>query len=193
MTTSAGWLIAAAGTGYLLGSANPASIIARVRNIDLRNTGSGNPGATNAARAIGTKTGIVVGVLDVAKGFVPAIIFRVYFGDTAGDVAGFAAVLGHITSPWLRGRGGKGVATTLGALLGTHPLWLLSVIPAFALGFLGFRRIGMASVVAAIALIVTALVFGQGFDNKVFGVALGLLVLLRHWRNMVAFAKRPLA
>jgi len=193
MSTSAGALIAAAGVGYLLGSANPASIIARVRHVDLRGTGSGNPGATNAARAMGTKTGIAVGVLDVMKGFVPAIIFTVYFGPAAGDVAGFAAVLGHITSPWLRGRGGKGVSTTLGAIMGTHPLWLLTVLPVFLLGFLGFRRIGMASVMAAIALIVTAIIWGDGWVNVAFGVALGLLVLFRHRRNIVAFIKKPLA
>jgi glycerol-3-phosphate acyltransferase PlsY len=142
---------------------------------------------------MGTKTGIAVGVLDVMKGFVPAIIFTVYFGPAAGDVAGFAAVLGHITSPWLRGRGGKGVSTTLGAIMGTHPLWLLTVLPVFLLGFLGFRRIGMASVMAAITLIVTAIVWGDGWVNVAFGVALGLLVLFRHRRNIVAFIKKPLA
>ena len=108
MSADVGWLIAAAGVGYLLGSVNPATVIARVRDVDLRATGSGNPGATNAARAMGTRTGVVVGLLDVAKGFLPAVFFTVYCGHTVGDVAGFAAVLGHITSPWLRGRGGKG-------------------------------------------------------------------------------------
>jgi glycerol-3-phosphate acyltransferase PlsY len=142
---------------------------------------------------MGTKTGIVVGFLDVAKGFIPAILFTTYVGPAAGDVAGFAAVLGHITSPWLRGRGGKGVSTTLGAILGTHPLWLLTVLPVFLLGVFGFRRVGMASVAAAITLIITAIVFGDGWANVAFGVALGLLVLFRHRRNIVAFIKKPLA
>lgn len=190
MTTSDWAFVAAPVVGYLLGSANPATIIARVRHIDLRGTGSGNPGATNAARAMGTKTGVLVGVLDVLKGFIPAVVFTVWVGPAAGDVAGFAAVLGHITSPWLKGRGGKGVATTSGAVLGTHPLWLIPVLFAFLLGFLGFRRIGMASVVAAVVLIVTAIVWGDAWYNVVFGVALGLLVLFRHRRNIAAFVRR---
>jgi len=193
MSADVGWLIAAAGVGYLLGSVNPATVIARVRDVDLRATGSGNPGATNAARAMGTRTGVVVGLLDVAKGFLPAVFFTVYCGHTVGDVAGFAAVLGHITSPWLRGRGGKGVATTFGVLLGTHPLWLAGVLPVFLLGLLGFRRVGLASVMAALALIFTALLFADGVANTAFGVGLGVLVLIRHWRNIMAFVRRRLA
>ena len=187
MSASVAALIAAPVVGYLCGSANPAAIIARIRHIDLRGTGSGNPGATNAARAMGTKTGVAVGVLDVLKGFLSAVLFTLFVGQTAGDLAGFFAVLGHTTSPWLKGRGGKGVATTLGALLGTHPLWLIPVLAAFGLGFLGFRRIGLASVVAAIVLVLTALVFATDWVNTIYGVALGLLVLFRHRRNIGAF------
>jgi len=181
--------VVAAVVSYLLGSVNPASVMARVRHIDLRSTGSGNPGATNAARAMGTTTGTVVGVIDVLKGFVPAMAFTMLAGPSVGDVAGFCAVLGHITSPWLKGHGGKGVATTLGAVMGTHPFWLLAILPAFALGFWGFRRIGLASVVACLSLIVVAFVMGQTVEDTVFGVALGLLVLMRHRRNIEAFIR----
>ena len=115
-------LLVAAVVGFLVGSINPATIVARARGINLRDIGSGNPGATNTARALGARTGVLVGFLDIMKGFIPAAAFS-QWGPAAGEVAGLAAVLGHIFSPFLKGRGGKGVATTLGAVLGVQPLW----------------------------------------------------------------------
>lgn len=95
--------------GYAVGSINPAAIIARMRGVDYRAVGSGNPGATNIGRALGRKTGVAVALLDILKGFLPAIVFVVWSGEIAvAEVAGFAAVLGHVTSPFLKGRGGKG-------------------------------------------------------------------------------------
>ena len=114
------WWGLAAVCGYALGSINPAVLIARVFGKDLRQVGSGNPGATNVGRALGPKWGVLVGFLDILKGLVPALVFGMLAGEIAGEIAGLAAVLGHITSPFLKGRGGKGVSTTLGAILGVH-------------------------------------------------------------------------
>ena len=175
--------------GYLIGSISPATIAAKRSGIDLSQEGSGNPGATNAARTLGRRTGIIVGLLDVLKGLLPAIFFTVAMDSSAaGEAAAFAAVVGHVTSPWLRGRGGKGAATTLGALLGTHPLWLVLLLPAFAVGYLIFRRVGMGVVVTAIVLVLMG-VFGLGNaqDSRIFAIALGLLVLGRHWRNIANY------
>jgi acyl phosphate:glycerol-3-phosphate acyltransferase len=177
-------LLAAAVVGYLLGSINPAAIIARMRGVDLRGTGSGNPGATNAGRAMGRKTGVLVGVLDVLKGLIPALLF-IPFGLAASEVAGFFAVIGHITSPFLKGRGGKGVATTLGALLGTQPLWVPFVLVGFAVGYLPTKRVGIGAVLASLVLLVCAALSTQP-DARLFGLLLALLVLSRHWKNMVA-------
>ena len=106
-------LLVATLIGYLVGTVSPAVLLARRRGVDLRAVGSGNPGASNAGRALGRRTGVLVAVLDVLKGAVPAVAFG-GVDHRAGLVAGVAAVLGHVTSPFLRGRGGRGAATAAG-------------------------------------------------------------------------------
>jgi glycerol-3-phosphate acyltransferase PlsY len=182
-----GWamIALAAVVGYLIGSISPAGIVARLRGVDLRAVGSGNPGATNVSRALGRSWGVAVGVLDVLKGLLPALAFaQVALG--LGEVAGFAAVLGHITSPWLRGRGGKGVATALGALLGTQWVWALLALAGFAVGYAVFRRMGLGAVCAAVVLIGCGVVAAEP-SSRLFGVALGLTVALRHISNVTQY------
>ncbi len=176
--------IAAALVGYLVGSLNPAATIARLRGVDLRHEGSGNPGATNAARTMGRGVGIAVGLLDVLKGFIPAIVFTHLGGELAGELAGVAAVLGHITSPFLKGRGGKGVATALGAILGTHAWWALPVLAAFAITVAVTRRVGLGAVAAAIVLIPTAIVMTDSWHARLMAVLIALLILVRHRANI---------
>lgn len=178
-------LVLAAVVGYLVGSISPAALIARMRGIDLHDVGSGNPGATNAGRVLGKRTGIVVAILDILKGLLPALIF-LRVGESPAEVAGFMAVVGHITSPFLRGRGGKGVATTLGAILGTHPLWVPFVLIGFAITFAVSRRMGIGAVGGAIALIGCGLAAIPVWDDTIFGVLLGLLVIVRHHSNIGA-------
>ena len=156
--------------------------------VDLRSTGSGNPGATNVGRALGPRWAVLVGVLDVLKGFVPAVLFGTFVGQTSGEVAGLAAVVGHITSPLLKGRGGKGVATTLGAILGVQPLLAVPVLLAFGIGVAVWHRVGLGAVLGAVALIVSGLVgWAAGWLDEAdmwFAVVLGMLVLVRHQRNL---------
>ena len=182
------WWVIAAAVGYGLGAINPAAIVARVFHVDLRATGSGNPGATNVGRALGPRWAVLVGFLDILKGFVPAIVFDSMVGQTAGEVAGIAAVVGHITSPYLRGRGGKGVATTLGAILGVQPLLAVPVLIAFGIGVAVWHRVGLGAVLGAVALVVSGLVaWGTGWIDDTdmwFAVVLGMLVLVRHQRNL---------
>jgi acyl phosphate:glycerol-3-phosphate acyltransferase len=183
-----GWWLLAAVVGYGLGAVNPAAIVARIFGVDLRSTGSGNPGATNVGRALGPRWAVLVGVLDVLKGFVPAFVFSTLVGQTTGEIAGIAAVLGHITSPYLKGRGGKGVATTLGAIIGVQPLLALPVLAAFGIGVAIWHRVGLGAVLGAVALIVSGVVgwsFGWTDESDMwFAVILGALVLVRHQRNI---------
>jgi glycerol-3-phosphate acyltransferase PlsY len=182
------WWVVAALVGYLVGAINPATIIARIFRVDLRSSGSGNPGATNVGRVLGPRWGIVVGVLDVLKGFVPAFAFGALVGQTAGEVAGLAAVLGHITSPYLKGRGGKGVATTLGAILGVQPVLAIPVLMAFGVGVAVFHRVGLGAVLGAIVLFVSGVIgYWTGWTDVTdmwFAVALSVIVLVRHERNL---------
>ncbi len=173
-------LILAAVVGYLVGAVSPATLLARARGVDLRAIGSGNPGASNAGRALGRKTGILVAVLDVAKGAAPAALFGLE-DHRAGLVAGLAAVLGHVTSPYLRGRGGKGVATAAGAILGSHPLWVVLVLVTWG-AVLGVSRwIALASISAALACLVTAIVTGH---DVWWAAAITVIVVARHAGNV---------
>ena len=105
-------------------------------------------------------------MLDVLKGVVPSVGFGAV-DHRAGLLAGFAAVLGHVTSPFLRGRGGKGVATTAGAVLGSQPLWA-PVLVVVWLAVLGVSRwIALASMSAAVSLLVVALVLEE--DRRLGG------------------------
>ena len=174
-------LILAAGVGYLVGAVSPATIIARARGIDLTAVGSGNPGATNAGRAMGRKTGVLVALLDVAKGAVPAAVYA-NVDHELGLIAGLAAVLGHITSPYLRGRGGKGVATAAGAVLGVHPLWALIVVAVWILVVAVSRWVALASISACLAVLVTALVLAE---DRWWAALIAVIVVLRHTSNVL--------
>jgi glycerol-3-phosphate acyltransferase PlsY len=174
-------LVIAALLGYLAGAVSPATLIARRHGVDLRGVGSGNPGASNAGRALGRRTGVVVAVLDVLKGFVVAVGFGA-LDHRAGLVAGVAAVLGHVTSPFLRGRGGKGVATAMGAVLAVHPLWAPVVLLVWGLVLGVSRWIALASVMAALAVVVIAVGLGE---DVAWAVALAIVVVVRHQANFL--------
>lgn len=177
-------VVVAVVVGYLVGSASPASLVARARGVDLRGGGSGNPGATNAGRLLGRKIGVLVALLDVAKGALPSALFGLVAHD-AGLAAGAAAVLGHITSPWLRGRGGKGVATAGGAILGSHPLWAPIVIGVWIVVALTTRWVALASICAALALPVVVLVADRAVVELAWALPIALLVVARHRRNLI--------
>jgi glycerol-3-phosphate acyltransferase PlsY len=174
-------LPAAVAVGYLVGALSPATLAARRGGVDLRGIGSGNPGASNVGRALGRRTGVVVAVLDVVKGLAPAVGFGAV-DHQAGLLAGFAAVLGHVTSPFLRGRGGKGVATTAGAVLGSQPLWA-PVLVVVWLGVLGVSRwIALASMAAAVSLLAVAL---AQQEDRLWAGGLALVILVRHRANVL--------
>lgn len=127
----------AAGIGYLLGSIPTADLVARRATdgaVDLRAAGSHNPGALNAIDVLGTRWGVVVGIIDVAKGVVACAFGRAVAGDLGSHVAGSAAVAGHCFPVWSGFRGGKGVATALGQSLATLPAALPAELALAALG-----------------------------------------------------------
>ncbi|HVQ92175.1 MAG TPA: glycerol-3-phosphate acyltransferase [Mycobacteriales bacterium] len=180
-----GWLAAGAAVGYLVGALSPATLLARRRGVDLASTGSGNPGATNVGRALGRLAGVVVGLLDLGKGAVPAAAFGAA-DHRAGLLAGFAAVLGHVTSPFLRGRGGRGVATSAGAVLGSRPLLAPILLGVWAVTVLASRWVTLGSIVAALALPVAALLLGYPPVDLLWAVGLTAVVVYRHQSNIRA-------
>ena len=177
---------------FLVGAVDPATIIARLRGADLAASGSGNPGATNAGRVLGRKWGIVVGVLDVLKGLVPTVIAAHLVGPHLAYAVGLAAVVGHIWSPYLKGRGGKGVATTLGAVLGVHPLVALVVLGVFVVGFAATRWVAAGSLLGSVAMLAVAVLVWTGhWPGDVWTglwlTAIGLIVMARHRNNVVGW------
>lgn len=180
------WLVAAiaAVAGYAIGSINTALIFAKVRGVDIRGQGSGNPGATNAGRVMGRGTGVIVALVDIAKGFVPAFVAAAIAGDDIGAIAGVAAVVGHVTSPFAGFRGGKGVATAGGVVLALRPLWAIPVLVVFGIVFALTRRMGLASVAGAVMLVPTALFFGtHPYDVLLAGV-MAVIIGVRHQSNI---------
>lgn len=172
--------------GYWFGGISPATIVAHVRGFNLFQLGSGNPGATNVGRIMGVRFGVVVALLDVAKGALPVLLAQRYFTESAGYMAGIAVVLGHVISPYLKFKGGKGVATTLGVIAAANPLWLIPTITLFLIGFFISRKIGLGSVLAGLGMVVTAFVWSKDSEQRLFGLVLALIVLSRHHRNVRA-------
>lgn len=140
---------------YLLGAVPTSYLVARLaRGIDLRRVGSGNLGATNLYRSLGWRYAVPVGLFDVAKGAVPVLVFGPRAGTTPWIplVLGVTAVVGHVYSVFVRFRGGKGVATAAGVVLGLAPWGFLAglVVWAVTLRLTGFVSLG--SILAALVL-----------------------------------------
>ena len=175
---------------FLLGAVNPASIVAKVLGHDLARSGSGNPGATNAGRVLGVRWGVVVGLLDVLKGYLPVVVVQAVMGTVPALCAGLAVVLGHIWSPFLRGHGGKGVATSLGAILAVQPWFALAIVVVFGVLVWRMRWVAGASVSACLVLLLLGLgtwvgwVPGGTRDVGAWCVVLALVVIYRHRRNI---------
>ena len=181
---------------FLIGSVNPATLLARALGRDLRGSGSGNPGATNAGRVLGTKWGVLVLVLDVGKAWLPTFVLLRAMGTLAAVVGGLAVVLGHVFSPFLRGKGGKGVACALGTVLAVEPLVALAAVVVFGLTKAFVPFVGEASVVAVLAIGVlgalgaVGIVPGISVLVGVWLVLIAAIVLSRHRRNIIAWWAR---
>jgi glycerol-3-phosphate acyltransferase PlsY len=140
---------------YLLGSVPIGYLYARARGVDLRKIGSGNVGATNVYRAFGKAPAIVIFWLDVAKGLVAVtLIVRLGGGgwEYTAILCGLAAIAGHVTSIFMKFKGGKGVATAVGVFLGLAPLATLICLGIWAVLFGVFRYVSLGSVTGAAAL-----------------------------------------
>jgi glycerol-3-phosphate acyltransferase PlsY len=177
-----------------------------LKGVDIRQHGSRNIGATNALRVLGTPIGIAVHVLDIAKGFAPAFLFaRLFAGGngravpTLGIAYGAAAILGHVFPLYLGFRGGKGMATSLGAFLGVA--WLPTAIGGVAwLAVRAATRYVSVASMSAVVVIPLAMAFVPDPFNAgarswckaeylVFGALVALLVIARHRSNIVRLVR----
>lgn len=138
--------------GFFAGAIPFGYIIARVRGIDIRKKGSGNIGFSNVFRIVGKGEGVLVLVFDVLKGLLPVLYLSRSFGFYYGLIAGISAMLGHIFTPFLRFRGGKGVATGLGVFIGLAPISALFAFIVWLVIVFTSRYISLGSIIAACVL-----------------------------------------
>ncbi|MBI1967980.1 MAG: glycerol-3-phosphate 1-O-acyltransferase PlsY [Gemmatimonadetes bacterium] len=178
------WLVAA----YVLGATPTSYLAGRLgRGIDLREHGSKNLGATNAYRILGWKYAIPVGLIDVLKGAVPVLLFGRWAGGPAWlPVAlGVAAVLGHIYSPYVRFKGGKGVATAAGMFLGLAPLALVIALPVWGICLKLTGYVSLSSIIAAASFPLWVLLTVSDARYTFYAsLALALLIVFTHRANI---------
>ena len=184
LVTPPALLLLAALGGYLLGSVPFGMVMARLFGLgDLRRIGSGNIGATNVLRTGNRTAAALTLALDAGKGGIAALLALALLGPDAGQVAGFAAFLGHLYPVWLGFRGGKGVATFLGVLLALAWPVGLAACAGWAATAAAFRFSSLAALVAAASAPLWALLLGRP-EAAMLALGLAALVFLRHSANI---------
>ena len=183
---------------YLLGSIPFGYLAGLLAGIDIRKVGSGNVGATNVVRVLGKKYGYPVFALDVLKGFGPVKISMLMAPglpqqwnspEIFGIVAAISSVLGHLYPPWLKFKGGKGVATSAGALLALTPIATLIGVAIWIIVFWLTGYVSLASMTAAILLPIVIFVLSSQDPNKgkplvCSAVCVAAIVIWRHRSNL---------
>jgi len=180
------------GLAYLLGSISFAVLLVRLRTgRDIRTEGSGNAGATNVARAHGKALGIAVALLDAAKGAAAVLLVRAVTADPRyAAAAAFAAILGHVFPVFYGFRGGKGVATAIGAFLVLAPLPTLVCVGVFLLVVIVTRYVSLGSVLAMVLLPpVAGALFHAPRPVVAAAAASAVLIVIKHRDNLRRLAR----
>ena len=196
-------VIVAAVVGYLLGTIPSADIVTRVATrgrLDIRASGSGNPGALNAMKVIGARWGIVVLVVDLAKGIAAGFLGWAVGGDGGAYVAATASIGGHIFPVWSRFRGGKGVATSAGACLAVFPAYFPIDLAVAGASALRSRRAEMGTWIACAIWVAAALLWWMADLPNLWGpdaswgvvafAVLGSAMILGKFRSAARAARR---
>lgn len=178
--------------GYLAGSIPSGFLVGRARGIDIRQHGSGNIGATNIFRTLGKKYGIFVFACDALKGAAAVLAGGHFAGRhfspaVAGILGAVACILGHNFPVWLKFKGGKGVATSLGVVIGLVPLAAAVSFGIWAVVFFASRYVSLASIIGAVAVPVTVAFTARGADRApllIFTSLAALLIVARHCPNI---------
>lgn len=186
---------------YFLGSISSSIIIGKIFfDIDVREHGSGNAGFTNAVRVLGWKAGFPVFIFDALKGFLAVSLVRLQFQLDPGTSAfinhqlvyGAAAVLGHIFPVFFNFKGGKGVATLLGLMMGIAPLPTLICLGVFLVVFLTTRYVSLASMIAGVTFpFLIIFIFRTGILSlTIFSILVSVLLIVTHQKNIERLLRR---
>ena len=185
-------------SAYLIGSIPTAYVFGRVlKGIDIRQFGSGNIGATNAFRAIGRLPALIVLAIDILKGFVCVTYIASFFlfiapvarPELYNVLTGLAVIAGHNWTIFLKFKGGKGVATSAGVVIGLTPgiFWLGFLVWIIVFSITGY--ISLASIIASISVPLFTLVFGELTEIVIFMSLLCLILVYKHRPNIKRLAK----
>jgi glycerol-3-phosphate acyltransferase PlsY len=182
---------------YLFGSLVGSQLVGRLKGVDIRQMGSGNAGATNALRTQGKSFAFAVLIIDLAKGVIAVRVVApllmpgiepppLYIATWEPVVCGLLAIIGHVYPVWHGFRGGKGVATLVGVVLGLDPQLLLPMLATWFLAVMVFGYVGLASMLAAASIPVYVALTGlePGLALTCFGVMATLLVVYTHRTNI---------
>ncbi|MEA1973478.1 MAG: glycerol-3-phosphate 1-O-acyltransferase PlsY [Candidatus Cloacimonadota bacterium] len=183
---------------YLIGSIPTSFIFGKlVKGIDIRDFGSGNVGATNALRVLGTKIGIITLIIDIAKGFITVFLGKIVlekFGisnniELLTISIAFAAIIGHIFTIYLKFKGGKGVATSAGVFIALTPIPILFALIIFLVTVVITRYVSLGSILGAISLFIVELIINiqMGFSQKyylAFVSLVALFIVIKHKANI---------
>jgi glycerol-3-phosphate acyltransferase PlsY len=169
---------------YLLGMFPTAALMARRAGRDVTQEGSGNPGASNVARMMGWKAGLVVLLLDMGKGALAAGVGLAIDGHRGAYILGVAAVLGHVFPITRRFKGGRGVATAAGVLVVVFPLVLGILAIVWLVIARGFHKASIASVLCAVLFPIIVALRGNSVLDIVVTSVLAAIVVVRHLANL---------
>lgn len=176
---------------YFIGAIPFAYIIVKlVKKIDIRTVGSGNAGATNAARILGKWGFISVFVLDALKGFIPVFISLYFYGQTIITlVTAAVVVLGHTYTVFLGFKGGKGVATGAGVFLALAPVEIGIGLIVFIIVFLATKMVSAGSILGSLTLLIAVCAMSDWFALKVLTAVIVFFVIFKHRSNIVRIIK----
>lgn len=176
--------------GYLAGMINPATIIAKMKNTDIRQVGSKNPGASNVTMTFGWKYGIITGLIDIFKALIPVAIFNLLgYTDFELIILGTAAIAGHVYPVYMKFQGGKGTASFIGVMFGLHPLLglitgLILVITTIITDFIALGTILMMLVWLAISF------FYYGTPFFYIAMLVPIMSIYKHYPNVIKILKK---
>lgn len=170
---------------YFLGAIPFSLIIGKVFfKIDLRLEGSGNLGATNAFRVLGKKSGTAVAILDISKGYLAIYLGSIFSENIHVLLFGLLAILGHALSVFIKFKGGKSVATTLGVFLFYSPILILIALIVFFITLKIFKYVSLSSILAILSAFVFSFVFEDIITNFIIGFVF-IFVTIKHKSNLI--------
>lgn len=178
----AAFLVGSFPTSYLL--------VKALRGKDIRQLGSGNPGATNVFRCVGAKEGLLVLGIDILKGFLAVSLLGIFVSETPVSDRTFAlflviaSVLGHAFTPFLKFRGGKGVATATGGGLAVYPIPLVMALLVWAIFLFGTRYMSVASIAGAYSFVVGCLIFVPERHHAAIALGIAFFITWTHRANI---------